>query len=129
MNLDDMVDVVSLKEAGKEDESKIGPKAHLLAGIAGHAPVADGFVVSNDVFKRMISSHREQIIRILENEELEDGDKAAEIQVYIDQGADLIVTTSQLRFDPGIPVISGLPFLTGVGKDKVLDDILKRLKA
>ena len=54
--------------------------------------------------------------------------KASEIQAYIDQGADLIVTTSQIRFDPGIPVINGLAFLTGIGKDKLLKDILAALQ-
>lgn len=54
--------------------------------------------------------------------------KAAEISVYLDQGADLIVTTSQIRFDPGIPVVNGLPFLTGIGKDKVIADILEILR-
>jgi len=54
--------------------------------------------------------------------------KAAEIKAYVDQGADLIVTTSQVRFDPGIPVINGLAFLTGIGKDKVIEEILSVLK-
>jgi PTS system galactitol-specific IIB component len=54
--------------------------------------------------------------------------KASEISVYLEQGADLIVTTSQIRFDPGIPVLNGLPFLTGMGKDKLLQEILDHLK-
>jgi len=54
--------------------------------------------------------------------------KVAEIQGYINQGADLIVTTSQMRFDPGIPVINGLAFLTGVGKDQVIKEILDILE-
>ena len=54
--------------------------------------------------------------------------KAAEIQGYIDQGADLIVSTTQMRFDPGIPIKNGLPFLTGVGKDKLIEEILELLK-
>ena len=54
--------------------------------------------------------------------------KAAEIQGYINQGADLIVSTTQMRFDPGIPVKNGLPFLTGVGKDKLIEEILELLK-
>ena len=54
--------------------------------------------------------------------------KAAEIPIYLEQGADLIVTTSQLRFDPGIPVIKGLAFLTGIGKDQVIQEVLDVLK-
>ena len=53
--------------------------------------------------------------------------KAAEIKNFVD-GADLIVTTSQVRFDPGIPVINGLAFLTGIGKDKVIEEIIDALK-
>jgi len=53
--------------------------------------------------------------------------KGTEIPQFL-EGADLIVTTSQLRFDPGIPVIQGLPFLTGIGKDKVLEEILDILR-
>jgi PTS system galactitol-specific IIB component len=54
--------------------------------------------------------------------------KAAEIQAVLNDGADLIVTTSQLRFDPGIPVIKGLAFLTGIGIDQVMAQILDVLK-
>jgi PTS system galactitol-specific IIB component len=54
--------------------------------------------------------------------------KAAEIARYVEEGADLIVTTSQIRYDPGIPVIQGLAFLTGVGKDQVLEEILGYLR-
>jgi len=53
--------------------------------------------------------------------------KAAEIKNFLD-GADLIVTTSQVRFDPGIPVMNGLPFLTGMGKDKLIEEIIAVLK-
>ena len=53
--------------------------------------------------------------------------KAAEIKNFLD-GADLIVTTSQLRFDPGIPVIKGLAFLTGIGRDAVIQEVLDILR-
>ncbi len=54
--------------------------------------------------------------------------KAAEIPMYLKDGADLIVTTSQVRGDPGVPVIKGLAFLTGIGKDAVLKQIIDVLK-
>lgn len=54
--------------------------------------------------------------------------KAAEIPILIEQGADLIVTTSQMRFDPGIPVVKGLAFLTGIGIDQVVEEILGYLR-
>jgi PTS system galactitol-specific IIB component len=54
--------------------------------------------------------------------------KGQEIPELLKQGADLIVTTSVMRFDPGIPVVKGLAFLTGVGKDEVVQEILDHLR-
>jgi PTS system galactitol-specific IIB component len=54
--------------------------------------------------------------------------KGQEIPELLKQGADLIVTTSTLRFDPGIPVIKGLAFLTGIGTDAVVKEIIDILK-
>lgn len=54
--------------------------------------------------------------------------KGQEIPELLKQGADLIVTTSIMRFDPGIPVVKGLAFLTGVGKDEVVQEILDHLR-
>lgn len=54
--------------------------------------------------------------------------KAAEIPRLLEAGADLIVTTSQIRFDPGIPVVKGLSFLTGIGKEQTIAEILEYLK-
>lgn len=54
--------------------------------------------------------------------------KGQEIPELLKQGADLIVTTSTLRFDPGIPVVKGLAFLTGVGIDQVVEEILGYLR-
>jgi hypothetical protein len=33
-----------------------------------------------------------------------------------------------MRFDPGIPVVKGLSFLTGIGKDQTVAEILEILK-
>lgn len=54
--------------------------------------------------------------------------KGQEIPELLKQGADLIVTTSTMRFDPGIPVVKGLAFLTGIGIDGVVKEILDILK-
>lgn len=37
--------------------------------------------------------------------------------------ADLVVSTAQVPFDVGIPVIDGIPFLTGIGIKEVIDRI------
>jgi PTS system galactitol-specific IIB component len=54
--------------------------------------------------------------------------RVAEVPDYADQ-ADLVVTTAQVPFDLPVPVINGLPFLTGVGLKEVIDSIEQELKA
>ncbi len=49
--------------------------------------------------------------------------KAAEIRGHL-AGVDLIVTTTSLTGDFGVPVIRSLAFLTGIGKDQLLNDII-----
>ena len=49
--------------------------------------------------------------------------KAAEIRGHL-TGVDLIVTTTSLTGDFGVPVIRSLAFLTGIGKDQLLNDII-----
>jgi galactitol PTS system EIIB component len=55
--------------------------------------------------------------------------RATELKALVQQGADLIVTTTPVPKDIGIPVIQGLPFLTGIGKDAVLKQIIEVLKS
>ncbi|MGE7366558.1 PTS sugar transporter subunit IIB [Desemzia incerta] len=43
-------------------------------------------------------------------------------------GHDLIVTTAQGGSGYGLPVISGLGLITGIGVDKVIDDVIKTLE-
>lgn len=43
--------------------------------------------------------------------------------------ADLIVTTSKVKRDFGVPLITGMPFISGVGVEKTEKNILKVLKA
>ena len=43
------------------------------------------------------------------------------------KNADLIVTTAFLRTDYGIPVVNGVSFLTGVGVEKTIEQILEIL--
>jgi len=40
---------------------------------------------------------------------------------------DLIVVTSRVAQDIKVPVVQGLPFLTGVGMDKTVDEIVEKL--
>jgi PTS system galactitol-specific IIB component len=54
--------------------------------------------------------------------------KATEVPALVEQGADLIVTTTPIPKNITVPVIQGLPFLTGIGKDQVLKQIVEALK-
>jgi len=53
--------------------------------------------------------------------------KAAEVK-GLAYDADLIVTTTPVPKDLGVPVIQTLAFLTGIGKEEVLDEIEAVLK-
>ncbi|MET0258497.1 MAG: PTS sugar transporter subunit IIB [Methylobacterium sp.] len=54
--------------------------------------------------------------------------KATEVRGLIDD-ADIVVATTPVPDDLGKPVFKGLPFLTGIGRDKLLDDIAAALSA
>ncbi|WP_300279156.1 PTS sugar transporter subunit IIB [Peptacetobacter sp.] len=42
-------------------------------------------------------------------------------------GHDMIITTAQFSQKLDIPVLSGLPFITGMGIDKLMDEIIEKL--
>lgn len=42
--------------------------------------------------------------------------------------ADLIVSTTNIPYELDVPVINGLPIITGVGEEKVLNTIYEALK-
>jgi PTS system galactitol-specific IIB component len=41
---------------------------------------------------------------------------------------DLVVSTTQVSEDLGVTVLNGLPFLTGIGSESVMKEIVQRLK-
>lgn len=43
------------------------------------------------------------------------------------QGYDLIVATTQVPASVGVPVVKGMPFLTGVGLDAALAEVEQKL--
>ena len=53
--------------------------------------------------------------------------KAAEVRSLVDD-ADLIVTTTPVPSDLGIPVIHTLAFLTGIGKEEVIEQIIREIQ-
>ncbi len=54
--------------------------------------------------------------------------KASEVPSLV-ENADLIVTTTPVSVDKDIPVIQTLAFLTGIGKEDVIEQIVNHLKA
>jgi len=53
--------------------------------------------------------------------------KASEVPSLVDN-ADLIVTTTPVSVDKDIPVIQTLAFLTGIGKEDVINQIVNYIK-
>lgn len=53
--------------------------------------------------------------------------RVTEVPSYTD-GAQAVVATAQVPFDIDIPIINGVPFLTGVGLKEVVDEIERVLK-
>jgi len=53
--------------------------------------------------------------------------KATEVPGLVED-VDVIVATTPVPGNLGKPVFKGLPFLTGIGKNQVLDDIEKALR-
>ncbi|HEY3316709.1 MAG TPA: PTS sugar transporter subunit IIB [Bacillota bacterium] len=43
-------------------------------------------------------------------------------------GVDLIASTCALKGDFGVPVVNAVPLLTGIGTEKVIDDIVAKLQ-
>lgn len=54
--------------------------------------------------------------------------KATEVRSLVDD-VDIVVATTPVPDDLGKPTFKGLPFLTGIGRDKLLDDIEAALRA
>lgn len=52
--------------------------------------------------------------------------KASEVPSLVDD-ADLIVTTTPVSIDKDIPVIQTLAFLTGIGREEVIEQIIAYL--
>lgn len=54
--------------------------------------------------------------------------KASEVPSMV-EGMDLVVTTTPVPTNLGVPVIQTLAFLTGIGKEAVIEQIVKTLGA
>ncbi|MEA4909055.1 MAG: PTS sugar transporter subunit IIB [Chloroflexi bacterium] len=54
--------------------------------------------------------------------------KAMEVKSQL-AGVDLVVSTTPVPKDLGVPVIQTLAFLTGIGKEAVIEDIVKALQS
>ena len=53
--------------------------------------------------------------------------KASEVKSLVDD-ADLVVTTTPVPSNLGVPVIQTLAFLTGIGKEEVIEEIIEAIQ-
>ena len=53
--------------------------------------------------------------------------KATELKSYI-HGADLVVSTTILSNKYDVPMVNGLPFITGIGEEEALKNVIEILK-
>lgn len=54
--------------------------------------------------------------------------KATEVSTLVKEGFDLVVTTTPVPDDLGVPVIQTLAFLTGMGKEEAIEEIAQALQ-
>ena len=54
--------------------------------------------------------------------------KATELPSLVKDGYDLVVTTTPVPADLGVPVIQTLAFLTGMGKEEAIEEIAQALQ-
>ncbi len=52
--------------------------------------------------------------------------RVSEVPAYAGD-ADVVVTTAPMAPVDAIPIISGIPFLTGIGDDQALEQVLRNL--
>ena len=53
--------------------------------------------------------------------------RISEIESHL-TGAALIVTTTRIKRDYGVPYVNGMAFITGIGVEKTQEEILKELR-
>jgi PTS system galactitol-specific IIB component len=52
--------------------------------------------------------------------------KASEVESRL-EGVDIIVTTTPVPKDLGVPVVHTLAFLTGIGEDEAVEEVIKKV--
>ncbi|MDR7417408.1 MAG: PTS sugar transporter subunit IIB [Armatimonadota bacterium] len=52
--------------------------------------------------------------------------RVQEVPAYA-HSVDLVVATTQVAYPLNVPVVSGIPFLTGIGEDKTAEQIVQYL--
>lgn len=52
--------------------------------------------------------------------------KALEVESRL-EGVDIIVTTTPVPNDLGVPVVHTLAFLTGIGEDEAVEEVIKKV--
>ena len=43
-------------------------------------------------------------------------------------GIDIVLSTAQISFETGLPVFNGVPLLTGIGEEQILEAMAEKIK-
>ncbi|KKC30732.1 PTS sugar transporter subunit IIB [Caldanaerobacter subterraneus] len=54
--------------------------------------------------------------------------RISEVENLADEEGDIVITTTMIPLNVKAKVFNGIPFLTGIGEDALLRDILKEIK-
>ena len=83
---------------------------------------ATGIATSTEVAEKVIAYCKEQGIEMTHQQI-----NVASVPGH-DGSADLIVSTTNIPYETTIPVVKGLPLITGIGEEKVYEKIREILK-
>ena len=84
-----------------------------------------GVCGSGTVSSTMLAARVESILEEIDIKVNAVGVMPQMVQEYVDRGGvDLVVTTSPIPGDIKIPVIKGVPLLTGIGEEECIEEII-----
>jgi len=88
-----------------------------------------GVCGSGTVSSTMLAARVESILEEINIKVSAVGVMPQMVQEYVDRGGvDIVVTTSPIPGDIKVPVIKGVPLLTGIGEEECIEEIISAVK-
>ncbi len=88
-----------------------------------------GVCGSGTVSSSMLASRVESILNEINIDVKAVGVMPQMVKEYVDRGGiDFVVTTSPIPGDIKVPIIKGVPLLTGIGEDECVEEIISTAK-